>query len=205
MFNKDLENRIKSLEEEISNLRLDLNKLMNKEEKPDERKKKRNLTLNDILNGVNLEKEIYSSKEFAKATNRFEGTISQMCRDGRIPAKKIGRNYIIMVKDFENFKPIKKEIVKKDMKDETFYRLKYWGIINSAIEYSDDIVEFFRRTIPQENFALTKNGYTNLVEWGRLKKFGSNEFLLKNIDILFEYQENFKNLGNIVTGPILRK
>lgn len=59
--------------------------------------RKRNLRAKDLLKGYEFKKDYYTPVELSKITGVHYTTILRMIKDGRIKAKKVGNQYVILI------------------------------------------------------------------------------------------------------------
>lgn len=56
--------------------------------------------------GVCVTKEHMTIKEFSEATGVLPGTVRALCADGRIPAVKLGRTWVVLAREALGLPPL---------------------------------------------------------------------------------------------------
>lgn len=82
----------------------------------------------------------------------------------------------------------------KEKKTNEEYKNEYWEKVNNAIDSSNDICDFVSLMLRTTDTNFGIKAFDNLIEWGKLKKFGSKELLKRNENNIFNYGELTKNI-----------
>lgn len=68
--------------------------------------------------GVCVTKEHMTIKEFSEATGVLPGTVRALCADGRIPAVKLGRTWVVLAREALGLPPLQLTVNVMDEKGE---------------------------------------------------------------------------------------
>lgn len=121
MFNKLFKNEDEELKDYLKNLteridKLEKSKGADKVEPTSQKRKRRKISLKDIVRGIEFNKPEYSLPEFARISGISETTVRQMIKDHRLKADKIDDKWVIKIENLPIQKTIK-EVVKENQED----------------------------------------------------------------------------------------